>query len=308
MANERTYDQLTPNREYKSRIFAMVFSEKEALLELYNAANGTNYDDPDLLEINTLENAIYLGMHNDISFIIDSSLTLYEHQSTFSPNLPLRCLLYVSDLYSVITKDLNLYGKKQIKIPTPHFIVFYNGADELPDTQELKLSDAFSVQENEFYLELKLQIININPGHNKKLKSACKTLSDYAEYTARVRNYAKEMRIEEAVERAITECIREGILSDFLSRNRAEAMKVSIYEYDFEKHMKQEREENWIEGHEVGVMDQQKANIFELLEDLGEIPEELRSKIMDESDLKILKKWHKLSARAESLEDFQNRM
>lgn len=80
MANERTYDKLTPNREYKSRIFEMVFSEKKALLELYNAANGTNYDDPDLLEINTLKNAIYLGMRNDISFIIDSSLTLYEHQ------------------------------------------------------------------------------------------------------------------------------------------------------------------------------------------------------------------------------------
>ena len=182
--------------------------------------------------------------------------------------------------------------------------VFYNGVDELPDTQELKLSDAFSVQEDEVYLELKLLLININPGHNKKLKSACKTLSDYSEYTARVRNYAKEMRIEEAVERAITECIREGILSDFLSRNRAEAMKVSIYEYDFEKHMKQEREENWMAGHELGV----KESIFDLLEDLGEIPEELRSKIMDESDIQILKKWLKLAARAESLGDFQNRI
>ncbi|MGN1166418.1 MAG: hypothetical protein ACI4S2_08360 [Lachnospiraceae bacterium] len=255
MANERTYDKLTPNREYKSRIFEMVFSEKEALLELYNAANGTNYDDPDLLEINTLKNAIYLGMRNDISFIIDSSLTLYEHQSTYSPNFPLRCLLYVSDLYSAITKDLNLYGKKQIKIPTPHFIVFYNGVDELPDTKEMNLSDAFIVREEEIYLELRLTLININPGYNEKLKGACKTLSDYTKYTARVRNYAKEMKIEEAVERAVTECIQEGILSEFLSKNRAEAIKVSIYEYDFEKHMKQEREENWNAGHEAGVKD-----------------------------------------------------
>ncbi|MGN0332608.1 MAG: hypothetical protein ACI4D9_06250 [Lachnospiraceae bacterium] len=197
-----------------------------------------------------------------------------------------------------------MYGKKQIKIPTPHFIVFYNGVDELPDTKEMNLSDAFIVREEEIYLELRLTLININPGHNEKLKGACKTLSDYTEYTVRVRNYAKEMRIEEAVERAITECIREGILSDFLSRNRAEAMKVSIYEYDFEKHMKQEREENWMAGHELGV----KESIFDLLEDLGEISEELQSKIMDESDLQILKKWHKLSARAKSLEEFQNKM
>ena len=100
-------------RDYKARLFEMIFREKEELLGLYNAVNGTTYSNPDELEINTLENAIYLSMHNDVSFIIDSRLSLYEHQSTYSPNLPLRYLFYVSDLYSKMTKDSNLYGSRK---------------------------------------------------------------------------------------------------------------------------------------------------------------------------------------------------
>lgn len=108
----------------------MIFSQKEELLELYNAINNTDYDNTELLEINTLNNAIYMSMHNDVSFIINSRLALYEHQSTYSPNLPLRYLMYVSDLYSVMTKDVNLYGTKAVELPTPKFIIFYNGEEE----------------------------------------------------------------------------------------------------------------------------------------------------------------------------------
>ena len=86
---------VTSNRIYKARIFEMIFSDKKELLALYNAVNKTDYDIPELLEINTLQNAIYMSMKNDVSFIIDSRLSLYEHQSTYSPNLPLRYLLYV---------------------------------------------------------------------------------------------------------------------------------------------------------------------------------------------------------------------
>ncbi|PLT58886.1 hypothetical protein CDL21_14965, partial [Mediterraneibacter gnavus] len=105
--------QMQPvNRLYKSRIFAMLYSDRKDLLDLYNAVGGRHYEDPELLEINTLENAIYMSMHNDLSFLIDSRLSLYEHQSTYSPNLPLRYLFYISDLYSGMTKDENLYGTK----------------------------------------------------------------------------------------------------------------------------------------------------------------------------------------------------
>lgn len=137
------------NRTHKARIFEMIFRDKENLLELYNAVNGTTYTDSNALTITTLENAIFLTMRNDVSFIIDSRMELYEHQSTWCPNLPLRFLDYVRDVLSDIIKNENLYGTKRIPIPTPRFIIFYNGEKDFPDVTELKLSDAFIVPEKE---------------------------------------------------------------------------------------------------------------------------------------------------------------
>ena len=241
------------NRLYKSRLFVMIFEDKEKLLELYNAVNKSDYQDPGLLEINTLENAIYMSMKNDLSFLIDARLSLYEHQSTYSPNLPLRFLFYLSDLYSGMTRDANLYGTKKVQIPPPRFIVFYNGEGEQPDRRIMKLSDLYTVAEEEHKLELEVLMLNINAGHNSELLKVCQTLGEYAAYTDRVRRYAKELPIEAAVERAITECIREGILKDFLEKNRREAIRVSIYEYDEERHIRQEREDAWEEGERIGL-------------------------------------------------------
>ena len=249
---ESNIDVLTANRMYKSRIFAMLFSDRNELLKLYNAINGTSYDDPDRLQVNTRENAVDMSMQNDVSFIIDMRLNLYEHQSTYSPNLPVRYLLYVADVYSDYTKDMNLYGTKAVKLPTPRFVIFYNGQAEQPDRKELKLSELFSIPDADPSLELKAVMLNINKGHNRKLMETCRTLQDYAEYTFRVREYAAEMPLDLAVEQAITECISEGILADFLRKNRAEAKKVSIYEYDEERHMRQTREEGMEEGYANG--------------------------------------------------------
>lgn len=243
-----------PNRTYKATIFAMLFEDKEHLLELYNAVSGKHYTNPEMLEINTLENAIYMAIRNDISFLIDARLSLYEHQSTYSPNLPLRFLLYISALYSSMTKDANLYGTKAIELPPPRFVIFYNGKDEQPDRQILKLSDLYTINE-ECSLELEAAMLNVNSGHNKELMEMSHTLWEYAEYTARVREYTETMELEEAVERAIEECIQEGILKEFLEKNRAEAKNMSIFEYDQERHIKQEREEAWEEGRKAGKRD-----------------------------------------------------
>lgn len=240
--------ETTPNRLYKTRMFEMIFSNRQELLELYNAVNQTDYKDPAELEINTLENAIYLSMHNDLSFVIDSRLSLYEHQTTWNPNIPLRCLMYISDLYSGMTKDENLYGSKTVKLPAPRFLVFYNGVEKRPEKEILKLSDAYLVAEENPALELKAEFLNINPGNNEILLEMCKTLKDYSEYTHKVREYTKTMDISDAVEKAITECIQEGILADFLKQNRAEAKKMSIYEYDEERQRKFDREEGREEG------------------------------------------------------------
>ena len=260
-----TKELMPVNFKYKARIFEMLYSDKKELLDLYNAVNGTAYDNPEELEINTLENAIYMAMHNDVSFVIDTMLSLYEHQSTYSPNLPLRYLFYISDLYSKIT---NLYGEKMIKIPTPKFIIFYNGEEKRAEKEILKLSAMYLSQEDTPSLELEALFLNINPGYNENLKRVCKSLSDYAEYTNRVRRYAKEKPIEEAVEKAIIECIQEGILVKFLSEHRAEAKKVSIYEYDQEKHLRMERRDAKAEGFLQGKTEGIVAGRNGLLEEL----------------------------------------
>ncbi|HJB45635.1 MAG TPA: hypothetical protein H9713_02850 [Candidatus Mediterraneibacter surreyensis] len=248
MANETNTTTLPVNRTYKSTLFIMLFQDKNNLLELYNAVSGKHYTDPEILEINTLENAIYMTVKNDVSFLIDGHLSLYEHQSTYNPNLPLRFLIYISKLYSRMTRNENLYGTKMIRIPPPEFLIFYNGKENLPDRTPLNLSDMYYKTEDpdsRAGLELTAVMLNISGKHNRKLKEACRTLREYAIYTDKVREYAEEMDLADAVERAIRECIAEGVLKDFLEKHRAEAKEMSIFEYDQEKHMRQEREDAW---------------------------------------------------------------
>ena len=243
------------DRAYRDRLFRMIFKDKREFLELYNALNGTSYDRPEDLTAETLENAVYLGMKNDLAFLVYAHLSLYEHQSTRNPNMPLRNLFYVSGIYSRLTRDSNLYGEKLIKIPKPQFVVFYNGTDPMPESSVIRLSEAFDSEEEngEPDLELKVRILNINPGNNRKLMEQCRTLWEYAQYVTKVREYAENLELDAAVECAIRECIGQGILKELLLRNRSEVKTVSIFEYNEEQHMKQEREENYRYGKEDGL-------------------------------------------------------
>ena len=243
---------LPVNRIYKDRLYKMIFNDKSELLKLYNAINGTHYDDPAMLTITTLDNAIYMTMENDLSFIIDMRLALYEQQSTVNPNLPLRFLMYITDIYSAYTKDMNIYGSKKVQIPLPSFVIFYNDVKSQPDRTEFLLSELFHPTTDEPALELKAVMLNINKGHNQELMNACHTLRDYSEYVARIRTYSAEMPLTDAVEKAITECIHENILRDFLLENRVEAKAMSIYEYDEEKTLRMFREEGYEDGERNG--------------------------------------------------------
>lgn len=236
------------NRNFKDRLFRMVFQKKEDLLDLYNAINGTSYSDPDELEINTLEDVIYMGMRNDVSFFIDCFLNLYEHQSTLNPNLPVRGLLYFADLYRnyIALKKLNLYSSVLKRLPFPRFVVFYNGTSRQPDRQELKLSDAFFDVESDEppALEVRVTMLNINWGHNRELMEKCRRLSEYAQFIACVRDYlAKDLTPEAAIEQAVADCIQSGILAQFLTGHRAEVMDVILTEYNEQEHMEMERNE-----------------------------------------------------------------
>ncbi len=187
-----------------------------------------------------------------ISFVFDFELLLYEHQSTCNPNMPLRDLIYVTRVLQNRIKDENLYSKSLIRIPAPRFVVFYNGTDFQPEQQVLYLSDAFEKKQDEPALELSVIVYNINLGCNNELLDACCLLKEYAQYVAQVRAYAEKLPLPEAVEKAVDDCIRNNILAEFLAKNRAEALAVSIFEYDEEKHMKSERKEWLTKGLEKG--------------------------------------------------------
>ena len=294
---------------YKDSMFRMLYLDKRELVSLYNAVNGTDYADEDSLEINTLQNAIYMKMKNDVSFLFNFQVNLYEHQSTVNPNMPLRDLLYVADLLQNYVKDCNLYARSLVKIPAPRFIVFYNGKEKQPERRVHKLSDAFSKKQEKPELELIVTVLNINAGNNAEILGKCKTLREYMQYIERVRGYAAQMPIQEAVERAITECIREDILADFLKRNRAEAMKVSIYEYNEEQHLATVRSEGYedglSDGLERGISQGIVQSILELLEDFGEVPCEIKEKIKEQSDREVLSKWHKIAAKSITAEEFE---
>ncbi len=240
-------------RNYKDTMFRMLFKEKENLLSLYNAVNKTSYTDVADLEITTLENAVYMNYKNDISFMFDFELMLYEHQSTVNPNMPLRNLIYVTKVLQNITRNETLYSTMLIRLPAPRFVVFYNGTDPQPGKQILRLSDAFEKRMEQPELELTVSVYNINPGYNAELMEACRLLKEYAQYVEQVRKFAKKALFPEAVEQAVDYCIRNGILADFLSKNRAEAIAVSIFEYDEEKHLKNERELAYKNGEDAGI-------------------------------------------------------
>ena len=242
----------TANRQYKDTVFRMLFSEKENLLSLYNAVTGSHYQNAEALKIVTLENAIYMGMKNDLAFMLETNIYLYEHQSTINPNIPLRDLIYIGIEYQQFVNDKSLYLSKLQKIPTPKFMVFYNGTDAVDDRVELRLSEAYEHLAGEPDLELKVLMLNVNEGHNKDLMEQCQTLKEYAIYVARVRKYASALNLNDAVERAITECIKEGILVDFLRKNRSEVKMVSILEYDKEWEEKKLRKAEYEAGKEEG--------------------------------------------------------
>ena len=241
------------NIKYKDNVFRTLFSSKENLLSLYNALNGKQYSDPNALEIVTLENAIYMGMKNGLAFILDFNIFLWEHQSTYNPNIPLRDLIYIANEYQkyVELNGISLYSRRQQKIPAPRFIVFYNGEKQIGEQMEHRLSDAYENFSGDPELELKVMVININDGHNKALMEQCKKLKEYAQYVARVRKYQKIMPLKSAVERAIKECIEEDILADFLRKNRAEVIAMSIFEYNQKEEEELLRREEYEAGAEM---------------------------------------------------------
>ena len=246
--------ELKVNRKYKDTVFRMLFSDKERLLELYNAVSGKNYNNADELEIVTLENAVYMGMKNDLAFLLNMNIYLYEHPSTVNPNMPLRDLFYITSEFSELVELKSLYSSALIKLPTPNFVVFYNGDIEIGDVSEYRLSDSYMTSVEEPALELRVTVLNVNYGKNVKLMEQCESLKEYAQYVALVRKYKQETgSLDDGVKLAIEHCINEGILEDFLRKNRSEVEMTSIFEYNKEEEDRKLYEAGVEQGIEKGI-------------------------------------------------------
>ncbi len=255
----RKSEELRPFRTQKDRMFRLLFADKKELLTLYNALNNTGHTDETELEITTLENAIYMSVKNDISCILD--MNLYEHQSTVNPNLPLRDLDYVTRNFDRLMTGQDIYSPKPVVLPNPRFIVFYNGRQEQPARKEWRLSDLYRWEEESPKLELVVTQININPGYNDDLLERCPTLKGYVQYTECVRKHRREQTYAKAVELAVDECVREGILAEFLRRNKAEVVSMGLFEFDPELHDRTMREI----GREEGAMEACNSSIRNLM-------------------------------------------
>ena len=247
------------NRSYKDSLFRFVFAEKKDLLELYNAINGSHYENTEDLEVNTLEDVLYLGVKNDLSFLLGSSMNLYEHQSTWNENMPLRGLFYFSELYQNYLKaeGLRLTGTgRRLLLPLPRYIVFYNGTKEEPDEAQLLLSDSFPEPKGGELpaLECRAQVLNINSGHNQEIMKRCHRLKEYSEFIGEIRRRLQSgLKLEDAVEQGIEACIRRGVLSDILSRSKMEVRKMLLTEYDEKAEREYLRKQSREEGLEEGV-------------------------------------------------------
>lgn len=263
------FRRLTVNRKYKDRLFRLIFQEKQALLTLYNAVNDTNYTNADELVITTIQDAIYMGMKNDGAFLIDCQMNLYEHQSSWNPNMPLRGLLYFSEMLRayVEKKQLNLYSSTKITLPLPQYLVFYNGTEKEEDRMELNLSDSFFSRGGEApSLECRAILLNINKGHNQELMEKCKPLADYAYFVQTVRdNLAHGYPLEIATEMAVDECIEKDIMADILIQNRGEVLNMLLTTYDRKLHektlQKEARAEGHAEGHALGLAEGKKLGL-----------------------------------------------
>ena len=238
--NNQLQEKSYTNREYKDRLFKFIFKDKEKLLSLYNALNSSHYTNPDDIEITTLEDVIYCKMKDDISFIIDDRLSLFEHQSTYNPNMPLRGFLYFAKHFEkyIAKNEVDIYGSTLIELPTPKFVVFYNGTGMTEDRKILRLTDSFTTNKEKSCMELEAIVLNINYGKNKKLMESCRSLMEYSYFVQKVKDYSKKHERDIAIELAVDECIKENILKEILIKNRAEVVDMLLTEYDEEKRIR----------------------------------------------------------------------
>jgi hypothetical protein len=253
---ENAMGQVKANRKYKDTVFRDLFGSEERkpyALSLYNALNGTSHTDTDDLQITTLDDVLYLGLRNDVSLLVGDSLSLWEQQSTYNPNMPLRGLKYFARLYAAHEErlELNEYGTALLRLPTPRFVVVYVGEPERPAREVLRLSDSFGGPGD---VEVTATVVNVLAGENEPLLASCDALRGYVRLVRCARsNMAGGMPFDAAVDSAVQQCIDEGLLVDYLLQRRSAVVDMFMDEYDEEKIARLFRRDGFREGREEGL-------------------------------------------------------
>ena len=272
---------MSVNRQYKSSVFSMLFGEPDKFIELYNALSGSTYSLNTNITPATLTDVLFMDRQNDIAFVIgDTIVVLIEHQSSINENMPLRLLLYIARVYELIIDNKAIYKEKLLKIPKPEFIVLYNGTDSFPNEKTLRLSDAFLLPPSPGLggvLDLNVRVVNINKGYNEAIVEHSGNLKGYIDFINMIREYRKNgLSLREAVTKAVTDCLQQGILKDFISRHATEVMNMLTAEFniDIAKQVWQEeaREEGLkkgrVEGREEGREEERKKAIQKTINDV----------------------------------------
>ncbi len=253
-------EEVTINNEHKDRLFTYIFGSpenKKWTLSLYNGVNKSSHTDENAISFNTIKDALYMGMRNDTSFLLMDTISVYEHQSTYNPNMPLRQLQYLGHLYEgyITTNKLNKFSDQLLELPVPKLVVFYNGLTEKEDEIILKLSDSFKKDfRDNADVEVRVRMLNINHGHNKELMNACKPLAEYAWFIDRIReNHKKYAELANAVDAAINEMPSDFVIRPFLFSHRAEVRGMLLSEYNEAEVMELFKEDGKREGRAEGI-------------------------------------------------------
>jgi hypothetical protein len=271
---------MSVNRQYKSSVFSLLFSDPPILRELYSALTGVNLPAHVPIVINTLTDALFMERINDISFLIaDHLIVLLDHQSTINPNMALRMLLYLSRIYEKILGTDNLYSGQKLIIPRPELLVLYNGTAPYPDENTLKLSESLAeaqslglVREGDSpVLEVTVKVYNINEGRNEGLLRRSETLGGYRKFIAKAREYeagiaarVKQRKLSEeerkgGMREAVRWCIAHNILKDFLELHGSEVVNMLITEWNWDAFIavreREDREVGRKEGQEKAFRD-----------------------------------------------------
>ena len=253
---------MTVNRKYKNNVFTSLFNNEDLLRELYCALEGVSLPPDTPVLINSLENVLIQDFNNDISFEIGGKLViLMEHQSTLSPNIALRLLLYISRILEKKIDSRTIYSRKEIKIPWPEFFVLYNGIEPFPDNKIVKLSDLYEeiinigLPEKKIpLLDLTVRIININEGKNKEIVNQCRKLQEYSFFIAKIRELKDQLgSLELAVKESILYCRNHDILEEYLETHGSELLNMILTEWNTEDSIAFARNEGREEGLETGI-------------------------------------------------------